>query len=82
MASGLRRASVWLRLVVRIALVERIGVGKQGEHVDHVVFGLAFDRHVLMRQRVVQRVAEEFLQTRNRLDGHRAPPIDRHLIGA
>ena len=61
------------------AFVERVGVGEQREQVDHVVFGLAFDRHVLMRQRVVQRVAEEFLQTRNRLDGHHSPPIVRYL---
>jgi hypothetical protein len=57
----------------RVALVQRVGVGKQREQVDHVVFGLVVDRHVLMRERVVQRVAEEFPETGNRLDGHRIP---------
>ena len=59
--------------VAPIALIERVGIGKQREQVHHVVLGLVFDRHVLVRQRVMQRVAEEFLETCNRLYGHRVP---------
>jgi hypothetical protein len=37
------------------------------------VFGLVFDRDVLMDERVMQRVAKKFFQARNRLDSHHIP---------
>ena len=37
------------------------------------MLGVVVDRHVLVRKRVVQRVAKEFLETGNCLDRHRVP---------
>jgi hypothetical protein len=43
------------------------------------MLGLILDRNMLMRERVVQRVAEKLFQIRYRLDAHHSPPIDKRI---
>ena len=38
---------------------------KQSQQIDHVVLGLVLDRHVLVRQRALQRVVKIFAQIAN-----------------
>jgi hypothetical protein len=42
--------------------IQRVCACERGKHIDQVVFGLIFNRHMLMVQRLLHRIVEELPQ--------------------